>query len=176
VLADLERLARQLGKLAELVEVLTRQAVETPDATIGAALFRRAARIAEEELHDDDKAIEAYVSALDRDDTVEVLQALDRLYLRTERWAELLDVVDRRVASSTDPADRVDLLLRLGALRNERFDDGRGAFVAYKEILDSDPAEPRALAAMEALGTRDALAQQVLDTLDECFRQIGALD
>jgi tetratricopeptide (TPR) repeat protein len=176
VLADLERLARTLGRWERLAEVLGREAGTTPDTTVGAGLFRRLARIYEEELHDDARAIDAFVAAESRDDTPETLLALDRLYLRTERWAELLEVLDRRVGASADPTERTDLLLRLGNLHVERFDDGRGAFVAFKEILDQDPADPRALAAMEALGTRDALARDVLDVLDDSFRQIGALD
>ena len=176
VLADLERLARELGRWERLAEVLGREAGTTPDTTLGATLFRRLARIYEQELNDDARAIDAFVAAETRDDTPETLLALDRLYLRTERWAELLEVLDRRVATSADPAERTDLLLRLGKLHVERFDDGRGAFVAFKEILDQDPSDARALAAMEALGTRDALARDVLDVLDDSFRQNGALD
>jgi tetratricopeptide (TPR) repeat protein len=176
VLADLERLARQLSSFEPLASVLSQQAALMPDAVQAASLYRRLARICEEELHDDGRAIEALVHASERDETTETLMALDRLYERGQRWDGLLEVLERRVAVAADPTTRTDLLIRLGDLRQERFDDGRGAFVAFKEVLDNDPAEPRALSGMERLGQRDALARDVLDVLDECYRQVGAVD
>lgn len=176
VLADLERLSQQLGVYEQLADTLAQQAGTTPDAELSASLYRRLARICEEELRDDARAIDAYASALERDDTGETLVALDRLYLRAQRWDGLLDVIERRIAASAEPGERTDLLIRLGELRDERFDDGRGAFVAFKEVLDADPGEQRALAGMEKIGRRDALAHDVLDTLDDCYRQVGAVD
>jgi tetratricopeptide (TPR) repeat protein len=176
VLAELERLARQLGAFEKLAEVLGQRATATVDGTQAASLYRRLARICEDELRDDARAIDAYVKASEQDETRETLLALDRLYARCERWDGLLDVLERRIAATAEPAERIDLLIRLGDLRNERFNDGRGAFVAFKEVLDGDPGEERALAGMERVGRHDALAHDVLDVLDECYRQVGAID
>ncbi|MGD8861048.1 MAG: tetratricopeptide repeat protein [Myxococcales bacterium] len=177
LLADAERLARDQGKWRELVDVLFACAPQVPDPVLGAELFRRAGRIGEQEMGDDARAIEAFVAASEQDDdATETLADLDRLYQKTGRLEELLDVVERRIAASIDPEDRTELLIRLGDLREQHFDDGRGAFVAFKEVLEGDPANTRALEGMERLGRRDALAQDVLDTLDDCYRQTGALD
>jgi tetratricopeptide (TPR) repeat protein len=176
VLSELERLARQLSAYAPLADTLAQQAGVTADGEQAATLYRRLGRICEEELRDDARAIDAYAAAAERDDSAETLLALDRLYLRTQRWDGLLDVLERRIAASADPSERTDLLVRLGELRDERFDDGRGAFVAFKEVLEADPGEARALAGMERVGRRDALAHDVLETLDECYRQVGAIE
>jgi tetratricopeptide (TPR) repeat protein len=176
LLADLERLARSLGAYEQLAKALSAQAGAVADSALSAGLFRRLGRIYEEELRDDGQAINAFVQASERDDEPETLLALDRLYERTQRWDGLLDVIERRIAATADAQERTDLLIRLGDLRADRFDDGRGAFVAFKEVLDGDPGEARALAGMERLGQRDALAHDVLDTLDECYRQVGAIE
>lgn len=176
VVVDLERLARQLGRFDVLAGVLAEQGAKAGDGFVGAGLYRRLARICEEELRDDARAIDALVKASERDDAHDTLLALDRLYERTQRWTELVDVLERQVATSTDPAARRALLLRVGALRDERLGDGRGAFVAFKELLDEHPGDADALAGMERLGRYDALANDVLNTLDECYRQVGATD
>ncbi len=176
VLADLERLARQLGLFDKLASVLAQQAEVVGDGLQAAGLYRRLARICEEELHDDARAIDAYVRASERDEASETLLELDRLYERTQSWDGLLEVLERRIAASADPKERTDLLVRLGDLRDQRFEDGRGAFVAYREVLDGEPAESRALAGMERIGRYDALAHDVLDVLDHCYREVGATD
>jgi len=177
LLADLERLARELGRFERLAEVLDGAAPQVSDPLAASELYRRLARVCEEELQDDSRAIDAYVHASEQhDDATETLADLDRLYLKTERWEQLLDIMERRIGAAVDPAERTELLLRIGTLRDERFDDGRGAFIAFKEVLEGDPADERALEGMEKLGQRDALAQDVLFTLDECYRQTGALD
>lgn len=176
LVADVERLARNLGRYDLLAEVLSTQAATVPDSVVAAALYFRLGRIFEEELHDDARAIDAFAQACEREEADETLVALHRLYERTQRWSDLVDVLERRIAASTDPTTRIDFLIRLGGLRDERLADGRGAYVAFKEVLDGDPAEARALAGMERVGRYDALATDVLDTLDECYRQIGAVD
>lgn len=71
---------------------------------------------------------------------------------------------------------RAELLLRLGELRVREFNDGRGAFVAYSEVLDSDPSDQRALDGMTALGEHPDLAHDVLDVLERCYRDTQAID
>jgi golgin subfamily B member 1 len=174
LLSDLERLARERGSFSELAKVLGDQAQKTPDGSVAAELQRRLARIFEEELGDDERAIDALEQASHKDERVETMVALDRLYERTARWAPLVSVLERRVGSTAEPAIRVDLLIRLGELRDERLQDARGAFVAFKEILEDDPTEARALRGMEHLSRHEALAHDVLETLDRSYQQSGA--
>ena len=177
VLEDLERLASELSAWDRLYAVLLERAQRSSDAVHAGDLLRRAGVIAEHELNDLERAIEAYqLAAAQDDDAAETLAALDRLYERAERWQELVDVVDRRVAASAEPSERAELLLRLGQLRERFFNDGRGAFVAYSEVLENDPGDDRALAGMTALGARDELAHDVLDVLERCYRDTQNLE
>ncbi len=174
---ELERLARPLDSGADLYAVFMERAAGISDPADAAALFRRAGGIAEEHLRDDARAIDAYVQASQRDDDApETLLALDRLYVQTERWQELVDVLERRVAALTSPSERAELLIRLGQVRDVRFGDGHGAFVAFSEVLENDPGEALAIAGMQRLGQRDDLARDVLDVLERCFRETGAID
>jgi tetratricopeptide (TPR) repeat protein len=177
VLEDLQRLALELSAWDRLYAVLLERAERSSDAVHAGDLLRRAGVIAEHELNDVERAIEAYqLAAAQDDDAAETLAALDRLYERAERWQELVDVVDRRVAASAEPSERAELLLRVGQLRERFFNDGRGAFVAYSEVLENDPGDERALAGMAALGARDELAHDVLDVLERCYRDTQNLE
>ncbi|HEX2678585.1 MAG TPA: tetratricopeptide repeat protein, partial [Polyangiales bacterium] len=174
---ELERLARSLGVFTDVYSVFMQRASGISDPADAAALYRRAGRVAEQELHDDARAIDAFVQASQRDDDApETLLALDRLYVQTQRWQELVDVLERRIAALTSPSERAELLIRLGEVRDAHFDDGRGAYVAYHEVLENDPGDARAIAGMQRLGQRDDLARDVLDVLDRCFRETNALD
>ncbi|HET8936086.1 MAG TPA: tetratricopeptide repeat protein, partial [Polyangiales bacterium] len=174
---DLERLAADLSIWERLYDVLMQRAADLADANQASELLKRAGQLAERELQDPVRAIESYglAASLD-DDADDTLAALDRLYMEAKRWDSLVDVIERRVAASREPAARAELLLRLGELRVREFNDGRGAFVAYSEVLESDPSDQRALSGMTALGEHPDLAHDVLDVLERCYRDTQAID
>ena len=174
---ELERLARELASWSKFFAVLIDRAARLPDANDASAMFRRAGRVAEEEMGDDARAIEAFRSAsVHDDDADETLSALDRLYEKTQQWEALVDVLERRVAGGLSDAERAELLTRLGFLRAQRLGDPRGAFAAYKEVLDNDPGDASALAGMQLLGERDDLVSDVLEVLERCYREINAVE
>jgi tetratricopeptide (TPR) repeat protein len=174
---ELERLARELASWSKYFSVLMDRAARLPDPRDAALLFRRAGRVAEEELGDDARAIEAFRSAsVHDDDADESLIALDRLYEKTQQWELLVDVLERRVSADISGADRAELLVRLGFLRGQRCGDPRGAFAAYKEVLDNDPGDASALAGMQLLGERDELVSDVLEVLERCYRETNAVE
>jgi tetratricopeptide (TPR) repeat protein len=174
---DLERLAAELGAWDEAADTFAARASSVLDPEVARGLYGRLARIAEEHLADDTRAIEAHTRALDLvSDDVEALSALDRLYAKIQAWPELGEILDRRIRASLDPAERSELLVRLGTLKHERFEDRRGAFRAFSDVLDRDPAEPRAVAAMEALLVDEELAGEVVEVLEPVFRQTGATE
>ncbi|HKU39821.1 MAG TPA: tetratricopeptide repeat protein, partial [Polyangiales bacterium] len=174
---ELERLARELASWSKFFTVLMDRATKLPDPRDAASLFRRAGRVAEEEMGDDARAIEAFRSAsVQDDDADETLAALDRLYEKTQHWESLVDVLERRVAGGLSGPERAELLTRLGFLRAQRLNDPRGAFAAYKEVLDSDPGEPSALAGMQLLGEREDLVADVLEVLEQCYRETNAVE
>ena len=174
---ELERLAAATDRYDRLADELAARAQQTLDPLVARAHYLRLARIAEERLGDDARAVEAFERALEQaGDDEDLLAALDRLHTKMEAWDALAQVLERRVQLAADPVERADLLVRLGALRHERFADLQGAFAAYQEVVERDPADSRALDGLERLGAHEEMALQVVDTLEAAFRETGALD
>jgi tetratricopeptide (TPR) repeat protein len=172
---DLERLAAATGAWDRVADVFAARASAVLEPDLSRNLYIRLARIAETRMSDEVRAIEAYRRALDQvPGDEESLIALDRLYQRAGAWQELAEILERRVQQAVDNDARVDLLVRLGTLRGERFGDRHGAFAAFQEVLDLHPNEPRALGAVEALLADEVLAGQAVDVLDSAYRRIGA--
>lgn len=174
---ELERLAAASDGFGRLADELAQRASSALDPMVARGLYVRLARIAEERLGDDGRAVEAYARALEQvGDDEELLAALDRLHLRRESWVDLGTVLERRVAMAMDPAERSELLVRLGHLREQQFGDLRGAFSAYQEVVERDPSDQRVLDGLERLGQNEELALDVVDTLEAAYRETGALD
>ncbi len=174
---DIERLAAELGAWERAADAFAVRASSTLDPEVARALYGRLAAIAEGHLGDDARAVEAYSRAIEQaGDDDEALRALDRLYSKLSAWEDLAEILDRRVQSSMDPDERAELLVRLGTLKQQQFGDLSGAFRAFSEVLERDPSEPRAVAAMESLLEDDALARDVVEVLEPVYRQTQATE
>lgn len=180
---ELTRLTRQTGNFEKLADVLAARAQGATDPTVARALWVRVAEVAEGNLRDDGRAIDAYQKALEQvGEDPELLAALDRLHVKTSRFEGLLHVLERR-ADNASAEERSALLVRLGQLRESRFEDARGAFAAYQEVLEATPEQPDALAALERMaglsdnaGAAPDLVADAVEVLDGAYRQSGRLD
>jgi tetratricopeptide (TPR) repeat protein len=174
---ELERLSVSLGNDRELADALGSRATSALDPNVAQSLWVRLARIAEDRLGDDRRAIEAYSRAAEQiGDEPSLLASLDRLYVKTEGYNQLGAVLERRIAVTADPAERNELLVRLGGLREQHHGDLRGAYEAYREVLERDPSDAIALSSMERLLAEESLAADVVEALDEVYRQAGDLE
>lgn len=174
---ELERLAAINDAYPRLADELSARAGAAFDPNVARGLFVRLARIAEERLSDRARAVDAYQRAVEQvGDDEELLAVLDRLHTDGQAWPELGNVLERRVNLANDPTERADLLVRLGELREKRFEDLRGAFAAYQEVVERDPQDVRALDGLQRLGEHEELALEIVDTLENAYRQTGALD
>ncbi len=172
---SLEALAERLGSFDKLANIFAARASSVAEPDAARDLYARLARIAEGPLGDDPRAIEAHKRALENAaDDRDALTALDRLYTKQADWQSLADVLERRIQVADDPSERRDLLVRLGTVRWENFEDLRGAFAAFQEVLERDPDEPRALGAIEGLLADESMAGEVVETLDAAYRATGA--
>jgi tetratricopeptide (TPR) repeat protein len=174
---DVERLAAALGDWESAANAFAARASSAPDPDVSRQLYGRLARIAEERLDDDARAIEAHSRGLEQSPEDEAtLAALDRLYVKTQSWRDLADILERRVQAIFDPPTRNGLLLRLGELRRDRFEDSAGALRALTEVLETDPENEAAQAALEPLLEDDDLALEVVEVLDAAYRQTNRMD
>jgi len=175
ILDRAEGLAKDLQRWSDLVDVLFSEASASLDPALGASLYRRVARICEEELRDLSKAIEAHERALSLlGDEPPILDALDRLLQATEQWDRLHEILSRRLDSRD--ADRPTLLLRQGRLRAGHLGDFEGALGAYQQAMEEDPGRDDAIAAVRSLASKPEVASSALDLLEEHYRSSGELE
>jgi tetratricopeptide (TPR) repeat protein len=171
---DMERIAAERGAWDRVADAFAARASSVLDPQLARALFLRVATIAEQRLGDDVRAIEAYRRAAEQTgDDEETLSSLDRLYEKTGAWPELADVLERRIQRTDDPVRASDLSIRLAVLREEKFGDAEAAFAAYRDVLERDPTDARAIAALERRLHDDRLAAEAVEALENAYRQTG---
>jgi tetratricopeptide (TPR) repeat protein len=149
-LVALERLYTRTERWPDLIDTLNKKAQLVTEAAERTQIRTRIATVWEEMLGNAGDAIAAWNVVLkDNADNVHALRALDRLYLQRGSFRELADNLQRQLALSTEQADTVALLGRLGTLREQRLGDAGGAVDIYRQILQVEPEHPPTLAALE---------------------------
>ncbi|MEO8552249.1 MAG: tetratricopeptide repeat protein, partial [Kofleriaceae bacterium] len=174
------------SELAQAIRDAAREGVERGrlDEAEQLELLLELGKVEADRLGRPDQAIEAWRSALTIDaGEARVLEAMHGLLGRQQRWAELVEVLDKQVALAEDPQRRVAMLLELAAIAHERLDDDEAAIEAYERILNWDPAHEVATRELEALYVRreqwEPLAALMLDRASrhkDPAQRIGALE
>ncbi|MCA9653017.1 MAG: tetratricopeptide repeat protein [Myxococcales bacterium] len=131
----------------------------------------RIARLQEEMLGQPQDAIATYNEILADDDAnLEAITSLDRLYQQSGSWGELAENLARQLALSDDPNHQVELNLRLGALRLQKLEQPGLAVETYHRVLDLEPANDAALAALESLLDNEEHQLSVAKILEPIYR------
>jgi golgin subfamily B member 1 len=121
------------------------------------------------QLEDVDGAIARYRRVVDADpENLTSIRALDRLFLQSERWADLATVLARE-AEITPSADEVlEVKYRLGQVLQSKLGDVERALVAYRDVIGASPEHQATLEALEGLfaaGVRQAEVGEILEPL-----------
>src|SRR5207245_1951723 len=115
--SDLERLTASLGRWGDLVSTLEAESQNASDPLVGRDLAVRAGQLAEQQLQDDARATASYRQALDQGgDDEGILEALDRIYARNDKWPELVEVLERRASIASDATVLDAMEVRLAQL------------------------------------------------------------
>ena len=162
---ELERLARAAGQweaLLDLYEGLLGQADEGQQTN----LHRRIGRIYAEELEAHDEAIGAYQQVLraDRGDE-DALRALEQLFRKAGRWAELVAVLQLRLEAQGDPDERAAYHNQMGQILEEQLQQAERAVASYRNALRERDDDETALAALERIFTREAQWRELIEVL-----------
>src|SRR5439155_11293533 len=105
--------------------------------------------IYEHELKDPAKAIEAYLDV----ETVlanhgDTMEALTRVYAKTEQWHKSADVIERRAQLAEVKAQRIELYHRAGEIYAEKIGDAKEAETRFVRALEIDPTHVPSMTAL----------------------------
>ncbi len=168
--AALAETQRKQSKWAELADTLRAHAEVETNTETKVDLLLGLGDLCESQLSSTAKAIEAYQSAADVDDTSDdALAALERLYRRDERWANLAKVLDRRAEiyeASGDGGRAAALRRELATMRAEKLGDLEGAIARYEAAVSANGSDATALKALVDLYDKTGRTDDYINAME----------
>lgn len=180
IVSALERLHARREDWESLLAVYRRKVELTWDVAQKKQVYGDICRLLRDELDRPEDAIDYYRSilALDEQDA-EVIEELESLYARFERWDELVELLRRRLATATERSARAATLYELAVLYRDRLGDPAQAIDTLAAILIEEPDHLDSVAALEAMLYREEaagyeeLAPRAADVLEPWLRERG---
>jgi tetratricopeptide (TPR) repeat protein len=158
---------RREHRWGELAGVLARARDLAGDDATRLAWQLQVASLNENEIGDDEAAVEDYRTILGLDDgNATALAGLERLYTKLDRFAELNRVYQRQVQLSQDPAEQVRILARSAGIFEEKMLDPARATAQNEAVLRIDGGNVSAIKALERLYREQGLFDRLLTVLD----------
>jgi tetratricopeptide (TPR) repeat protein len=151
-LQKLSDLMTTTERWSELIEILEQDAEKTLDPKQTVATYIRIGEIYEEKLEDQSKAIESFSKVLAfAPSYLPALRALQRLYLATDNWADLIKVYKKESKLATDPQQLIALAMKRAEVFEDKLGNLNEAALGYAEALFYAPDHPGAIASYERL-------------------------
>ncbi len=152
---QLKTLYRKLEQYADLREFMIDQVASSGDESERVELLKELAALDEKQFEEPDDAIgHLNEIILIRPDDDEVVEALTRLYRKTERWHDLVELLEGQVDRARDAGDtetELRLLVQVGDLLDKQLNDTDRATDIYERVLERDDEHTLALAALARL-------------------------
>lgn len=151
----------RLGRHAEIVDLWEAELQGNVDKNQGLFLLEKVAGVCEEHLKDLPRAIEAYRRMLKlQRGYLPALRSLSRLYAVTERWDDLITVVEEEAQTVADQNVIVSLWFRHGEVLADKLGRVDDAIASFNRALQLMPTY---LPALKALGGIFARAERWSD-------------
>lgn len=167
---ELERLAASRGAWPELVDLYEERLGAIVDPELEYAYAIKLARLCEDALGNNERAAQQYRRALGvATDEREALAALDRIYEREQKYAELAEILEREAEATLQEDAQAELLYRLGDVRERQLGDAASAVGAYRDVLERQPGHAAARAALERLLSSDAERSEIIAILEPLY-------
>ncbi|MBX3229294.1 MAG: tetratricopeptide repeat protein [Labilithrix sp.] len=165
--AEIQHIAEVSNAWKALTDLYESIAEGLTDAQLARSYWMLSARIEDEALGLVDDAAKGYLHVLSLDPAdAEALDALEALFTRTERWTDLISVTERRIEQTAEPELREQLYVRMARIYDEQLSRPDDAVSCYKRVLELDPASQTALAALDALFTRQHMWSDLAENLE----------
>jgi tetratricopeptide (TPR) repeat protein len=166
-LQALEGFYRKQKRWADLASTLARHTECEQEPSTRVEILLALADTYETQLGDATQAMAAFQRALDTDEhCIDAINALERLYRRTQAWDRLVDVLQKKSQVVNDTEQAIRLKLQVGELWEDRLGDNDRAVDAYKEVLSVDPRNLPALTALDALYEKAGRMEEYLENLE----------
>jgi golgin subfamily B member 1 len=173
-LAAMEALYQRTERWSDLIGVYRRRIELAEAGPDREKLYAQMAEVYETRLHKPEDAIAAYREVLGFDETSGVaLTALDGLFTRQSMWEELADNLEAQLRLAYDEAEQIRLMLRLAALRESKMSMIEPAIEIYSQVLEREPSNAEALAALERLGKMPEHELHIAEILEPLYRASG---
>ena len=166
--ARLEELATVLDWWPQLAELLEWAAQQVEDEALARELWLLVARVRWEQMENAEAAVAAYQQVLEIDpQDMGAVEALEGIFTHTERWADLIDVLRRKVEMTFEMDAKEALYTQMASIYDEMLDDPEEASTCFREILALDPENAQALQALDALYQRQGHWTDLADNLEQ---------
>jgi tetratricopeptide (TPR) repeat protein len=166
-LGALANLYERVGQWAELCDVLERHYDIAPDDQERVAILLRRAKLFNDRLNRDDSALDDYNRVLDIDyANVEALYAISDIWRRRNDSSELVSSLHQTVdrAAGMLPAENLVALYReLGTIYQTVLNQPYDAIDAWRKLLEVNPRDFEAMAALEGLLRAEERWTEVID-------------
>ncbi len=144
------RILGRLGRWTRLADLFLRMVDSAPSRRQKLYLLDKVAEVAEDRLENFDVAIGAWKETLDLDpENPRAYTALGRLYSRTHRWEDLIELNKAEIELVDDPEEVASIWLRNAEIAEQSLENIEAAERYYRKTLD---VIPDYLPALEALG------------------------
>ncbi len=173
-LAALEQLFVRTERYDDLIGVIQRRIDQTVDPDEREQLLVHMAEVQDGKLGKPEDAVASYRKVLELDpSSTRALGALDALLVRQKMWPELADNLEAQLSLAVDDETQLALMLRLAALRESEMGEVEVAIEGYRSVLERDPSNAQALAALERLGKSPDYELVIADLLEPLYRHLG---
>ncbi len=155
-LDELERLYNETQRWDDLIGIYQIKVDRISEADDRLPVLHALGAVQETRTKDIPGAIDTYnqILSINAND-VPSLEALDRLYLQTEDFSSLRDILEREEILSEDFTRQLELRYRRGEVLEKHLDSTPQAIELYQTILEADPAHASTVAALAGIVTSE---------------------
>ncbi len=158
----------------KLLDALKRELDLSVGDTAKAEVLALMARIATYQKRDHEQAVRYWRDVLERvGEDVEALNALGNLYAEREEWNQVVELLEREAAVTTETDTKLRILNDLGRVWYDKLQRERNAVESFKAVLDIDPVNADALFNIADIQEKSKQYEELASTLHRIIDVAG---